>query len=262
MVVLLYLQEWERSIQKWKHQSAHNIFPIIRLWRFFRRSRAAYSVDPGPILPNCKSIQALIAVLVTSKNKEDPLKNEGARVLTTLYIHFQTLKVSLLSSWWWDLAEIQTHSSFYTCTCYLQWDEDQFKNESTSVLTTILPLYVYEDMFRRLRALNQVDPGPILPNFKPIQAFIAVLVTCKKEDPMENGRARVLTRFVSCLKVWTDPWTHGRRLESHPISSPRALGSEEPKIEVRQFLDGKHNDSKLSDTVIRGLRLSFYGFHN
>ena len=29
-----------------------------------------------------------MVVLVTCKNKEDPIKNEGARVLTTLYIDF------------------------------------------------------------------------------------------------------------------------------------------------------------------------------
>ena len=43
---------------------------------------------------------------------------------------------------------------------------------------------------------NSADPGPILPNFNPIQAFIAVIVTCKnKEDPMKSGRARVVTRI-------------------------------------------------------------------
>ena len=43
---------------------------------------------------------------------------------------------------------------------------------------------------------NSAESGPILPNFEPIQAFIAVILTCKnKEDQMKNGRARVLTRF-------------------------------------------------------------------
>ena len=52
------------------------------------------------------------------------------------------------------------------------------------------------DFFRCSKVANSADPGPILPNFVPIQAFIAVIVTCKnKEDPMKNGRARVLTRF-------------------------------------------------------------------
>ena len=75
-------------------------------------------------------------------------------------------------------------------------DEDSIKNESTRVLTTFLPLKVYGDFFRRSRVANSEDPGPILPNFENIQAFIAVIVTCKnKKDPMKNGRARVITRF-------------------------------------------------------------------
>ena len=74
-------------------------------------------------------------------------------------------------------------------------NEDPLKNESTRVLTTFLTLKVYGDFFRRSRAVNSVDPSPILPNFKPIKDFIAVLVTCKNKDPMKNERARVLTRF-------------------------------------------------------------------
>ena len=68
-------------------------------------------------------------------------------------------------------------------------DEDPFKNESARVLTTFLPLYVYGDFFRRSRVANSAEPCPILPNFEPIQAFIAVFVTCKNEgDPMKNAR--------------------------------------------------------------------------
>ena len=49
---------------------------------FFRRSRAANSEVSGGILPKFELIQAFIVVLVTCKNEEDPIKNEGARVLT------------------------------------------------------------------------------------------------------------------------------------------------------------------------------------
>ena len=49
---------------------------------FFRRSRAAYSEVRGVILPKFELFQAFIVVLVTCKNEEDPIKNEGARVLT------------------------------------------------------------------------------------------------------------------------------------------------------------------------------------
>ena len=47
---------------------------------FFRRSLAANSKVSGGIQP--KLIQAFIVVLITCKNEEDSIKNEGARVLT------------------------------------------------------------------------------------------------------------------------------------------------------------------------------------
>ena len=34
------------------------------------------------ILPNFEPIQDIMVVLVTCKNQEDPIKNEGARVVT------------------------------------------------------------------------------------------------------------------------------------------------------------------------------------
>ena len=45
-------------------------------------SRAANSEVRGGILPKFELIQAFIVVLVTCNNEEDPIKNEGARVLT------------------------------------------------------------------------------------------------------------------------------------------------------------------------------------
>ena len=50
---------------------------------FFRCSRAAYSEVSGGILPKFELIQALMVILVTFKNEEDPIKKEGARGLTT-----------------------------------------------------------------------------------------------------------------------------------------------------------------------------------
>ena len=43
------------------------------------------SIAPVPV--HCFSI-TFIAVHVTCKNEEDPIKNEGARALTTLYTDF------------------------------------------------------------------------------------------------------------------------------------------------------------------------------
>ena len=55
---------------------------------FFRRSRAANSEFRSGILPKFELIQAFIVVLVTCNNEEDPIKNEGARVLTSLLLDF------------------------------------------------------------------------------------------------------------------------------------------------------------------------------
>ena len=38
-----------------------------------------------------------------------------------------------------------------------------------------------EIFFRCSREAKSVNPGQILPDFEPIQAFIAVLATCKNE---------------------------------------------------------------------------------
>ena len=61
---------------------------LTRLCRFFRRSRAANSEVSGGILPKFELIQAFIVVLVICKNEEDPIKNECARVLTSLSFDF------------------------------------------------------------------------------------------------------------------------------------------------------------------------------
>ena len=54
----------------------------------------ANSTVLGQILLKFKLVRDIIDVLVTCKYEEDPIKNEGARVLTRLYDVFQTLKGS------------------------------------------------------------------------------------------------------------------------------------------------------------------------
>ena len=55
---------------------------LTRLYDVFSLSRATNSEVSGGILPKFEFIQAFIVVPVTCKNEEDPIKNEGTRVLT------------------------------------------------------------------------------------------------------------------------------------------------------------------------------------
>ena len=75
---------------------------------------------------NLELSQDLRVVLVTCKNEEDSIKNEGARVFTTLYIGF---------------SDGQGHVRdiiIVLVTC--KHKEDLIKNEGTSVFTTFSPL--------------------------------------------------------------------------------------------------------------------------
>ena len=51
------------------------------------QGQVTYKV-PGRILLNFEPIRDIMDLLFACKNEEDPIKNEGARVVTTLFINF------------------------------------------------------------------------------------------------------------------------------------------------------------------------------
>ena len=109
---------------------------------FVRRSRAANSEVSGGILPKIEIIQAFIVVLVTCKNEEDPIKNEGARVLTSLFCRFfrrsraANSKVS-------DgiLPEFELIQAFIVVLVTCKNEEDPIKNEGAKVLTRYCSIF-------------------------------------------------------------------------------------------------------------------------
>ena len=95
---------------------------------FFKRSRAANSGDPSPILLNFKPLQDFIAVLVTSKYEEDPIKNGGARMLLTSYIEFRRSRAanSIVGDRIWQKFKLIQASMVVLVTC--KNDEDPSEN--------------------------------------------------------------------------------------------------------------------------------------
>ena len=87
-MVCLVICKKEEDPSKMKHQSGHNIFPLLVYGDFLRCSRAAISLVPGRILQIFKLISALMVVLVTGKNENDRIRNVGAREVTALSIYF------------------------------------------------------------------------------------------------------------------------------------------------------------------------------
>ena len=78
-------------------------------------------------------------VLVTCKYEEDPIKNEGARVVTTLYSNFSDaqgqITLVLVSVSGRNLNQACMH---VLVTC--KNEDDRIKNEGARVFTIFLPL--------------------------------------------------------------------------------------------------------------------------
>ena len=66
-------------------EDSTNTSPIISLLGFFQTSGAANSSVPCPMVPNFKPNRDLMVVLVTCKNKEEPIKSEEAKVVTRFF---------------------------------------------------------------------------------------------------------------------------------------------------------------------------------
>ena len=82
-----------------------------------------------------------MVVLITCKYERDPINNEGARVLTRLYIDFSDSQGQVTPQ---SLIEIKLKfeliQAFMIVLVTCKNDEDPIKNEGDRVLTTFLPL--------------------------------------------------------------------------------------------------------------------------
>ena len=134
-------------------------------------------------------------VLITCTYEEDPIKNEGARVLTTLYINFSdaqgqiTLVLVVVSG---------RNSSKLSCMSSLPArmrliDTKMKELECSQDFSHYKSMGIFS---RRSRAANSALLCPFWSNFELVRDVMNVLVTCKyEEDPIKNEGARVLTTF-------------------------------------------------------------------
>ena len=135
-------------------------------------------------------------VLITCKYEEDPIKNEGARVDTTLYSNFSDpqgqITLMLVS-----VSGRNLNSSKLSCMSSLPAKMRMIDSKMKELeCSQDFSHYKYGDFSRRSRAANSAVLGPIWPNFKLVRDVMNVLVTCKyEEDPIKNEGARVGTTF-------------------------------------------------------------------
>ena len=77
-------------------------------------------------------------LLVACKNEKDPIKNEGARVVTTLFINFSDAQGQLTPKSVMESCP-NSNSAFMVGLVICKNEEDPSKNEGTRVVTTFLP---------------------------------------------------------------------------------------------------------------------------
>ena len=88
MHVLVTCRNEDDSIKKEGARVVTTFFNYESMFLFPRRPTAENSTALSPIWPNIELVRDFMVVLVTCKNEEDLIKNEGARVVTRLYINF------------------------------------------------------------------------------------------------------------------------------------------------------------------------------
>ena len=64
-------------------------FSHYKSLRIYPNPQGQLTHVPGPILPNFEPIRDIMGFLVACKSEKDPIKNEGTRVVTTLFIDAQ-----------------------------------------------------------------------------------------------------------------------------------------------------------------------------
>ena len=107
---------------------------LTRLYDVFSDTQGQLTPKSGGILPKFKLIQDFIVVLITCKNEEDPIKNEGARVLTR---RSRAANSAVLGQMWPKLKLVRDIIDVLV-TC--KYEEDPIKNEGARVLTRFSPL--------------------------------------------------------------------------------------------------------------------------
>ena len=136
-------------------------------------------------------------VLITCKNEEDPIKNEGARVFTTLYIKFSdtqgqiTLGLVVVSDRNLNSSKLSCISSLSARMKMIQSKMNEL--EWSQHFSHYKSMGIFPDAQGQLTPQSLVRSGPISNSFQML--WMPLLPAKNKEDPIKNESARVVTRL-------------------------------------------------------------------
>ena len=136
-------------------------------------------------------------VLITCQYEEDPIKNRGSRVFTTLYINFSdaqgqiTLELVVVSGRNLNSYKLSCMSAFPAGMRMI--DSKMKELECSQDFSHYKSMGIFPDAQGQLALQSLVRSGRISNSSEMV---MDVLITCKyEEDPIKNEGARVLTTF-------------------------------------------------------------------
>ena len=137
-------------------------------------------------------------VLVTCKYEEDPIKNRGARVFTTLYVNFSDAQGQItLESVVVPGRNLNTSKLSCMSSLPARMRMIESKNEGARVFTRFLRIISLWEFFQTLKGRYSSVLG-LIWQIRTRPRCMDVLVTCKyEEDPikMKELKIRVDTTF-------------------------------------------------------------------
>ena len=189
----------------------------------FHSSRASKSKENSSIWPEIELIWDFIAVLVTCKFEEHPIKNEVATDRTRSTMGFFGSQGQVTLKWIaWSCCNSNSSENLWLPrlpACLMK------------IWSKLKALSIKYGLFRHSRARSSEVDSLIWLEFKLIQDFMAVLVTFKiDEDPIKSEVTIVWTTF-SPLQVF------GKIFRRSRASNAKATNPTWPEIElVRDYM--------------------------
>ena len=173
--------------QDFSHYKSMGIFPDAQ------GQLTPQSLVLGPIWPHFELVRDVMDVLVTCKYEKDPIKNEGATVVTTLYSNFSDAQGQITLV----LVSLSGRNS------------NSSKLEGARVDTTFSPLQPYGSY-----------PLPWTPEFRSDLAQNLMQPFPHPNDGSDKNSLRLAhwLQKYSSLKMFTDGRTDGRRIDRYTIS--------------------------------------------
>ena len=164
MYVLVACKNEEDPIKNEGARVFTRFLPLQVYGNFSIQSRAGNSAVLGRIWLKFELVRDIMVVLLTCKNKEDPINNKGARMFTTLYINFsdaqgqRTLELVVVYGRNWNSFKLSCMSLLptrmkliHTKMKELEWSQDFSHYKS---------MRIFPDIQGQLTLQSLVEFGP------------------------------------------------------------------------------------------------------